>query len=413
MKAIIISIGNELLNGRTMNSNATFIGSKLYEIGISTQMVITIRDDAQSISNNLHRALQECDLVFLTGGLGPTHDDITKKVVTEFFDARLIYDEAIVRRIEEKFNQRGLKMPEVNREQGYVPDKATIIPNALGTAPGLHFEKSGKHVFVMPGVPREMKSMMTETIIPKLQKEFLPETIQVRVYRTTRVAESRIYELCEQFLKQFPDYEIAFLPKFTGVDIRVAIKPSAKNAEMLAEFEHGLYERIGNYIYTEGDRTLEIGVGDLLKERNLTVSVAESCTGGLLQHKITQVSGSSAYFLGGLVTYSNQSKIKFAAVKKASLEKYGAVSEAVAKEMAAGVRKAFATDIALSTTGIAGPGGGTVEKPVGLVYIGLATTEKVIAKKFNLGKNRNINKEQSAQFALDMLRRELIADAAK
>jgi len=409
MKAIIISIGNELLNGRTMNSNATFIGSKLYEIGISTQMVITIRDEAQSISDNLQRALQESDLVFLTGGLGPTHDDITKKVVTEFFDARLIYDELIVRRIEEKFRERGLKMPEVNREQGYVPDKATIIPNALGTAPGLHFEKSGKHVFVMPGVPREMKSMMTETIIPKLHNEFLRETIEVHAYRTTRIAESRIYELCEQFLQRFPDYEIAFLPKFIGVDIRVAIKPVAKDAEMLAEFEKGLYQRIGKYIYTEGDRTLAAVVGDLLSEKDLTVSVAESCTGGLVQHQITRVAGSSAYFLGGMVTYSNQSKIKFLGVEKALLEKHGAVSEAVAKEMAAGVRKAFAADVALSTTGIAGPGGGTAEKPVGLVYIGLATAEKVIAKKFNLGKDRAINKEQGAQFALDILRRELMA----
>jgi len=408
MKAIIISIGNELLNGRTMNSNATFIGRKLYDIGISTEMVITIRDEAQSISDNLRRALHASDLVFLTGGLGPTHDDITKKVVTEFFDARLIYDESIVRRIEEKFRARGLKMPEVNSEQGYVPDKAMIIPNTLGTAPGLHFEKSGKHVFVMPGVPREMKSMMTETIIPKLQNEFLPEAIEVHVYRTTRIAESRIYELCEEFLKHFPGYEIAFLPKFTGVDIRVAIKPAAKDAALLAEFEQGLYERIGKYIFTEGDRTLAAVVGDLLREKNLTVSVAESCTGGLVQHQITQVAGSSVYFLGGMVTYSNQSKIKFLGVKKASLEAHGAVSEAVAKEMAAGVRNAFAADVTLSTTGIAGPGGGTVEKPVGLVYIGLATAEKVIAKKFNLGKDRAINKEQSAQFALDILRRELL-----
>ncbi len=408
MKAIIISIGNELLNGRTMNSNATFIGRKLYDIGISTEMVITIRDEAQSISENLRRALHMSDLVFLTGGLGPTHDDITKKVVTEFFDARLIYDESIVCRIEEKFRERGLKMPEINREQGYVPDKAALIPNVVGTAPGLHFEKSGKHVFVMPGVPREMKAMMTETIIPKLQKDFLPEPIAVHVYRTTRVAESRIYELCEEFLKHFSGYEIAFLPKFTGVDIRVAIKPGAKDAGKLAEFERGLYERIGKYIYTKGDRSLAAVVGDLLREKNLTVSVAESCTGGLVQHQITQVAGSSAYFLGGMVTYSNQSKIKFLGVKKALLDAHGAVSEAVARGMAAGARNAFAADVALSTTGIAGPGGGAPEKPVGLVYIGLATAEKVIAKKFNLGKDRNINKEQSAQFALDILRRELM-----
>lgn len=407
MRATIISIGNELLNGRTVNSNATFISGRLFEIGIQTERILTIRDKPGSITEGLQTALAKTGLVIITGGLGPTHDDITKKVIADYFHSRLVFDESVMRSIEQKFRERGLQMPAVNRNQAYVPDRATPLPNPAGVAPGLHFALDDKHVFVMPGVPREMEAIMTRSVIPWLKTHVAAEVPEVHLFRTTRIAESRIFEKCQDFLPDFSGYEIAFLPKFTGVDIRVIIPPAARQAHDFQQFESALYERIGKYIYTTADEELTAVVGRLLQERGLTLAVAESCSGGLLQHLITAVPGSSAYFWGGMVTYSNESKQTFLGVKTASLEKFGAVSEVVAKEMAAGVRKALGTDTALSTTGIAGPGGGTPEKPVGLVFIGLAIGDAVQAKQFNLGKDRTINKEQTAQFALDMLRRAL------
>ncbi len=407
MRATIISIGNELLNGRTVNSNATFISGRLFEIGIQTERVLTIRDEPESITEGLRTALAKTGLVIVTGGLGPTHDDITKKVIADYFQSRLIFDESLMGHIEQKFRERGLQMPAVNRNQAYVPDRATPLPNPLGVAPGLHFAVDDRHVFVLPGVPREMEALMTQAVLPWLKTHVVSEVPEVYLYRTTRIAESRIFEKCGDFLSDFSGYEIAFLPKFTGVDIRVIIPPAAREAHSFQEFEQALYERIGKYIYTTTDEELTVVVGRLLRERGLTLAAAESCSGGLLQHLITAVPGSSAYFLGGMVTYSNESKQKFLGVRAASLQKYGAVSEAVAAEMAVGVRKALGAGVALSTTGIAGPGGGTPEKPVGLVFIGLAMGETAQVKQFHLGKDREINKEQTAQFALDMLRRAL------
>ncbi len=408
MKAAIISIGNELLNGKTINKNATFIAGKLYEIGVETVTVLTIRDERGAIQEALNLALQKAEVVISTGGLGPTHDDITKKVVAEFFNSRLILNDALLAKIEEKFRRRGSKMPPINRNQAMVPDKARLIDNPVGTAPGLIFERNGKWVFVLPGVPREMQAMVENFIIPFLKEKGRLPDIRVHFYRTTGIAESRIYQLCHEFMEQFPDYEIAFLPKFTGVDIRVAVRSDSPNAGRFNEFENELYNRIGKYIYTKGEEELEAVVGRLLKEKGMTISVAESCTGGLVQDRITNVSGSSEYFLGGMVTYSNESKMKFLNVQESSLKEYGAVSDVVAREMAEGVRNAVGTTIGVSTTGIAGPTGATPEKPVGLIYIGLATPDTVVARRFVFTDDRRLNKELGAQAALEMVRRYLL-----
>ncbi|RMH75546.1 MAG: competence/damage-inducible protein A [Calditrichaeota bacterium] len=407
MQAVIISIGNELLNGKTVNSNATFIGGKLYEIGIPTREIVAVGDDGEQIQAALRRALEQAEVVILTGGLGPTHDDITKKTVAEFFGASLVFNEAILKKVEERFRRRGMTMPEINRNQALVPEKARLLDNPVGTAPGMHFQQEGKHVFVLPGVPREMKAIMEGSVIPFLEQQTGMTAPEVHFYRTTGIAESKLYEKLADLLEAYP-YEVAFLPKFTGVDMRIVVRGDSPAKGKYPEFEKALYARAGQYIYATEEKELEAVIGEMLRERGLTLAVAESCTGGLLQDKITNVPGSSEYFMGGMVTYSNESKMKFLGVKETSLREHGAVSEVVAKEMAEGVRRAVGTDVALSTTGIAGPTGATPQKPVGLIYIGLATAEKVVARKFVLTQDRRLNKELGAQLALDLLRRDLL-----
>ncbi len=408
MIAEIISIGNELLNGKTVNTNATFIARQLYEIGISIGWIQTIGDEASAIRQALELALQRAEVVVVTGGLGPTHDDITKKTVAEFFGKALIFREDLLEKVRERFARRGIKMPEINRNQALVPEGVQLMDNPVGTALGMIFEQEGKFIFVMPGVPREMKAMMEGSVIPFLQKRCPECRVQVNLFRTTGIPESSIYERIAKDLLEFSSYEIAFLPKFTGVDVRVIRRgKDITDQDKFRRFTRMLYERIGNFIYTTEDKELEEVVGELLRERNLTIAVAESCTGGLVQDKITDVPGSSDYFMGGLVTYSNEAKMKFLGVQKESLRQHGAVSEVVAREMAAGVRQAVGTDLAVSTTGIAGPTGATPTKPVGLVYIGLASKKMVFARKFLFGNDRRINKERAAQAALDLVRRYL------
>jgi len=409
MNAIILSIGNELLSGKTVNSNASYIGRKLYEIGIAVNEIQTIADDPTAIRNSLDRAMSQFELVFMTGGLGPTHDDITKKVVADYFDAELIFREDVMAMVEERFRSINVKMPEVNRNQALVPEGAVVLENTAGTAPGMRLDKDGASVFVMPGVPAEMKAIMREHILPYLRKKSGSVPLEVRQYRTTSIPESKLYERCKSILEAHPDFQVAFLPRFTGVDIRLAV-PSGRDdlLDELQTFEEELHERVGKYIYTVGKEEIEQVVQTLMLERGLSLAVAESCSGGLIQHRITNVAGSSGYFNGGAVTYSNEAKERHLGVSSESLKAYGAVSEVVAKEMAAGVRKAFNSDIGIATTGIAGPGGGTPEKPVGLIYMALAWEERVHARELRLTPSRKLNKDLTAQLALDMLRRDIM-----
>lgn len=407
MDAIIISIGNELLNGQTLNSNASYISGQLHTIGIPVKRIITIGDLADEIKQSLGEALTQSDIVILTGGLGPTHDDITRTVLTEYFDDELVFNEKLYRKMKTKFKKRGLEMPPVNRNQAMIPGKARLIENPIGTAEGLMFEDEGKYVFSLPGIPREMKEMVKQSIIPFLKERSNSDPIQVHFYRTSGIAESKIYEMCQDLFKSYDSLEIAFLPRFTGVDVRISVIGPMTQPEF-ENFEEKLYQKIGKYIYVKGHKEIEEVIGDTLRKKGLTLAIAESCTGGLIQDRITNVPGSSDYFLGGITAYSNQSKQILLKVRESTLAQHGAVSEAVAKEMADGARALFNADIAVSTTGIAGPGGATESKPVGLVYTGLATHEKTIVKKFVFGEERRINKERSAQAALELLRRYLL-----
>lgn len=409
MQVEIISIGNELLNGRTVNTNASFIAEKLFETGINVRQVVTVRDESEAISGALREALGHSDAVLMTGGLGPTHDDITNKVVADFFNSPLVFKEEILLEIKSRFKRRGLAMPAINRSMAYIPEKATLLPNPIGTAPGMIFEQERKLVFVLPGVPQEMRAIMEHSIVPILREKCPTCQIQVNTFRTTGIAESSILQKISDGLKQCESYEIAFLPKYSGVDLRVTRRSGdIADEEKFNSFKKLLYRKIGDYIYTTRKEELEAVVGRLLREKNWTISVAESLTGGLVQHKITNVAGSSEYFLGGVVAYSNESKINLLGVERELLRNYGAVSEPVAREMALGIRSKFGADIGVSTTGIAGPSGATATKPVGLVYIGLVTPQEVFVKKIQFGKDRFFNKQRSAQAALDTVRRTIL-----
>lgn len=409
MKTTIISIGNELLNGKTLNSNATYISGALFEIGIPIHRIITIGDNTNEIIGSLGQAISENDVVILTGGLGPTHDDITKKSVADFFKTKLVFNEGIMQKVKDRFKRRGMKMPEINRNQAMIPESAELIDNPVGTAAGLLFKKDGKYIFVLPGVPKEMQAITDQSIIPFLKENCTLKEIQVHLYRTTGIPESKIYEICKDLFEQYNSFEIAFLPKYTGVEIRIAVDKTEQNQERdFSIFEKELYRRIRKYIFTKGQRELEEVIGELLRQDNLTISVAESCTGGLIQDRLTNVPGSSEYFMGGFTTYSNDSKMKYLGVSEITLQNFGAVSDEVAREMASGARQAFETDFALATTGIAGPAGATESKPVGLIFIALATREKTISKRFVFGDDRRLNKEAASQASLEMLRRELL-----
>ena len=335
MKATIISIGNELLNGRTTNGNATYIGGALHGVGIPARKVITVGDNTEEIARSLGQAIQESDVVIMTGGLGPTHDDITKKAMAEFFDSEMIFNKTIMGKIEERFWKRGMKMPEVNRNQALVPHNAKLLENPVGTAAGLLFKKDGKFVFVLPGIPLEMETIMSQSIIPFLRENCELKEMEVHTYRTTGVPESKIYQICRDLLERHAAFEIAFLPKYTGVEIRVTVDESDSDVEYDL-FEKELYERIGKYIYVKGQQELEEVVGDLLRKSEQTISISESCTGGLIQDKLTNVPGSSEYFMGGIVAYSNQNKVRYLGVRESTLKQFGAVSDEVAREMATG-----------------------------------------------------------------------------
>ena len=404
MNALVISIGNELLNGKTTNSNAAYIGRQLADLGIALGQIITIRDEAPHIEAALKLGMSNYDAVIVTGGLGPTHDDITRKTVASFLNTELVLNEAALAKIEGLFQARGREMPPINRQQALVPKTASLLENPLGTAPGLHIEEQDTHIFLLPGVPREMQEILTSSVLPILSKHLEQSPPNIHLYRTTGIFESKLYEICLTHFEQFPQYEIAFLPKFTGVDIRVAERGPA---EMYREFESGLINIAGKYIYSQEDEEIEAVVGRMLAEKGLTLSLAESCTGGLLSHRLTNIPGSSAYYLGGVNAYSNDVKMDLLGVSAASLEAHGAVSEVVAGEMAAGIRQRIGSSIGISTTGIAGPGGATDTKPVGLVCIGFATESSLKTRQFTFGKDRKLNKDWSAQAAIEMLRRYL------
>lgn len=412
MKAYLISIGEEILIGQTTNTNAAFIGSKLSDINVEIVKSSVVRDNQSEIITELNIASEIADLIVVTGGLGPTHDDITKKVVVDYFQTELIHNEEVLENIKALFEKRGRKLTSINEQQALIPKISKAIHNEYGTAPGMWIKHSEKIFIFIPGVPYEMKSMVVDFIVPELSKITSKSDFIIKrlILQTTGIPESVLFERLGDIEELIKGAELAFLPSPSGVKLRITVtSDSEENANnRLLEIEQKIRGKVGRYIFGRGEEKLEEVIGKLLKERGLTVATAESCTGGNISSQITNISGSSKYFERGVVSYSNAAKIELLKVDQNIILEFGAVSEEVAKQMAQGIRTISGSSIGLSVTGILGPTGSTPDKPVGLVYIGYCDDKICIAKKFMFGEDRIINKKRTTQAALEMLRRNLL-----
>ena len=403
MNVGLITIGNELLSGFTTDTNSAWIGQSILEVGAEITWHVTIGDQANKITAVLDQIPEDIKVVLVTGGLGPTHDDITQKTLFEYFGVQPVFDENYWNILNARMVKRVRVMPVINKNQAIRPDKGSVIPNNSGSARGLHLNNDRMDVFAMPGVPREMKDMMSSTIIPWIHDK-TKSKIYVRTLRTTGAMESVLAEKMADVTEDTRPVTVAFLPQFTGVDIRLMCPE--KNP--LIEIEGKIRDKVDKYIYATGTVDLEEIVGDMLSERGYTIATAESCTGGLIGHRLTNVPGSSTYYLGSVISYSDDMKMKTLGVQENTLQEFGAVSKQTATEMAHGARDFFGSDLAIAVTGIAGPGGGTAEKPVGLVYITLVHNDTVWAKKFKFFTDRKLNNRLSSQVALNMVRIHLL-----
>ena len=403
MNVGLITIGNELLSGFTTDTNSAWIGQSVLEVGAEITWHVTIGDQYNHITAALDQVPEDIKVVLVTGGLGPTHDDITQKTLFKYFDVQPVFDEDYWNILNARMVKRARVMPEINKNQAIRPNKGSVIPNNSGSARGLHLNNDRMDVFAMPGVHREMKDMMSNTIIPWIHDK-TKSKIYVRTLRTTGTMESVLAEKLVDVTDDTRPVTVAFLPQFTGVDIRL----TCPKKNPLIEIEEKIRDRVDKYVYATGIVNLEETVGDMLVKCGYTISTAESCTGGLLGHRFTNVPGSSTYYLGGVVSYSDDIKMKTLGVQENTLQEFGAVSKQTATEMAQGVRDLFGSDLAIAVTGIAGPGGGTAEKPVGLVYITLVHNDTVWAKEFKFFTDRKLNKQLSSQVALNMVRIHLL-----
>ncbi|MFZ1520402.1 MAG: competence/damage-inducible protein A [Ignavibacteriaceae bacterium] len=412
MNAYLISIGDELLIGQTINTNVAFIGSLISDNNISIVKSSVICDDRKMIFDELQYASSKADIIICTGGLGPTHDDVTRSAVLQYFDTELQHNGEVLEDIKSMLERRGRQLKKGHEDQAMVPKIADVIRNENGTAPGYWIENDKKIYIVLPGVPYEMKAMMHNNVIPKLiekigePKEFIKKV----TLQTTGLPESIIAERIGNIDELLDGAELAFLPNQYGVRLRVTIKGNEEDtaSNKLLEIEQKIRSKIGRYIYGRGDESLEEVVGRLLKEREFRIATAESCTGGGLADRITNINGSSKYFERGVVTYSNAAKVELLKVDEDVMAEKGAVSSEVAMQMAEGIKSISGADIGISLTGIMGPTGGVTDKPVGTVYIGYCDEKVCTAKRFQFGENRVLNKNRASQAALEMIRRSLL-----
>lgn len=412
MRAVILTIGDELLIGQVLNSNAAWLGEQLGLSGIDVSRVVTVGDDLEVLEEQLKQALQESDLVVATGGLGPTHDDVTREAVTHVFGCKLEFHPEIYEAIRRRFEGRGRRMSESNRSQAMVPEGFTVLPNAAGTAPGLWHQGGGRAMLaVLPGVPHEMKRLFRVEVQPRVLERGDVRVIEHRTLRTAGIGESSLQDAIGDLSGVLSDtLRLAYLPSTAGVRLRLTAFGRSREEvrSQLAQLERRLRAHVGRFIYGTDDETLEEVLGRMLSTRSLTIAVAESCTGGYVAHTLTNVSGSSSYMLGGVIAYSNRVKRQLLGVDAGVLESEGAVSETVARTMAAAIREQLGADIGISTTGIAGPTGGTPEKPVGTVWIGYADARGAEARRLRLVEERLLNKELTATLLLDHVRRKLL-----
>ena len=406
MKSTIITIGDEILIGQILDTNSRYISQALNRLGVVVAERTSIGDSAEQIEATLTRALAATDIVIITGGLGPTKDDITKHTLARYFGSELVYNEAVGQFVEALLARRGIAFTELNRGQAMVPKCCTVLHNAHGTAPGMWFERDGKVVISLPGVPFEMEHLIEDSVLPMLRDRFELKAIVHRTMITSGIAESLLAEQIAQWEDNLPSVlHLAYLPAPNIVRLRLSAYEvdGSSVAKIIDEQFAKLYDIIPQAIVGFENATVEQLVHDRLIERGQTLSVAESCTGGNIAAKFTAMAGASAYFNAGVVSYSNQAKVDILGVNAEDIARYGAVSEAVAIQMAEGVRRVGRSDYGISTTGIAGPSGGSADKPVGTVWIGIATPNGSFAVLKNCGTDRGQIIQRATAYAVQLL----------
>lgn len=405
MNIEIITIGDELLIGQVVDTNSAWMSKEMSDTGFDVVYITSIKDRKEAIYTAIEDGFERADILLLTGGNGPTKDDITKNTLCEYFNEELIFDNEVLENIETLFKERGVELNELTRNQAYVPKKSTVIQNKVGTAPILWFEKDGKILVSMPGVPFEMRWAMTEEIIPRLTKQFQTKRFLKQVLYTRSISESALAIHLNDFEEELPSgFELAYLPSDGVIRLRLSVKGD-EHTEEIKKQARKLKDLLGEHLLAESDDPLQQILGNSLKDKELTISLAESCTGGYIAHLLTNIAGSSAYFKGGVVSYANSAKMNLLNVKESTLNTHGSVSQQVVEEMAQGAIDAFNTDCAIAVSGIAGPDGGTVEKPVGTVWICTICKDTMVSKQYSFGKSRENNKRRSAVMAMvQMLR---------
>ena len=410
-KAVILSTGDELTTGRVVDTNSTYIAERLYALGLEVVAVIKVGDSRERLLWALQRAVELGELIIGTGGLGPTVDDLTTEVVGEFFGRKLIMDEKTAEGLKRRFESRGLPWTSNNLKQALFPEGAEIVPNPLGSAPGFRLSvSSGKMLFWLPGVPREMEVMLKESVLSWVAQERKGGgeilTCAFKIYGLT---ESKLDDILKP-ISLTEEARLSFRVHLPDLTLRLMVRGGKEGESKFFELRARIRELLGSYIYAEGEQTLEEIVGQLLLKQSWTLALAESCTGGFISHRMTRVAGSSAYFKSGAVVYSNEAKVRFLGVRETTLERHGAVSRETALEMAQGVRERAQADIGLSVTGIAGPTGGSPEKPVGTVWMGLSDRQQRDAQLFHFRGERERIIATASQAALNWLRMTLEAN---
>ena len=406
----IMTIGDELLYGQVIDTNSAFMGQELGKIGLRVRQISSVSDRADEIVAALDQARHRAQVVLITGGLGPTKDDLTKHVLTRYFGSELVMHEPTLHHVEEIFKRYDRPMLDVNRQQALVPANCEVLHNAVGTAPGMWFDDQGTVFVSMPGVPFEMKRLMTDHVLPRLQARFHIAPIEHLVVMTAGMGESFLAKKIEDWEEALPaNFKLAYLPSFGAVRLRLTATADGQpdlRGRMLALLP-GLRERIGEYMFAEEETTLEAAIGQLLLAKNLTIGTAESCTGGLVAQRLSSVAGSSAYFRGSIVAYHNDIKQQELGVRPETLAEFGAVSEATVREMAEGARRRLGVDVAVAISGIAGPTGATETKKVVTVCLAYADATQTITREYVLDRGRALNTEYAAQSVLTLLRQQL------
>ncbi len=413
MRAEIITIGDEILIGQIVDTNSAWLGQQLSALGVEVVQISSVRDQRQAIVEALEEAKGRAELILITGGLGPTKDDITKHTLADYFGSRLERNDRVFARLQAWFEQRGRVMSEMNGRQADLPHNAEILDNEMGTAQGMLWRRESRLILSMPGVPYEMKWIVKNQLIPLLQREFALPIILHRTIMTTGIVESMIAERIADIEAALPAHiKLAFLPRPGIVRLRLSSTgpDRAVLAAEVAVYEQRIVAELGYHVYGYDDQLLEAALGEMLKAKGHQLALAESCTGGNIAQLITSIAGSSQYFPGGVVSYSNKAKMTLLGVKAETLDNHGAVSEATVLEMVAGVRAKFAADYGIAVSGIAGPDGGTAEKPVGTVWIAVQGPQETLVRQYNFGSDRALNIERASMQALYLLWKMLVTN---